>query len=96
VVGLNIHLRESAFTQGWEHQFFEDQINLANNTIDPVALDTIQRDVAQFMFDQVVQPAIYSWDAVWPVGPRIEEWTEFVKHTDTRNINGFEFMDHRK
>lgn len=96
IVGLNIHLRASAFTHGWEHQFLEDKINLGNNTIDPVALDTIQRDVAQFMFDEVVQPALYSWDAVWPVGPRIEEWTEFVKHTDTRNINGFEFMRHRR
>ncbi|NQW24511.1 MAG: ABC transporter substrate-binding protein [SAR202 cluster bacterium] len=96
VVGLNIHLRASAFTHGWEHQYLEDQINLANNTIDPVALDNIQRDVAQFMFDEVVQPALYSWDAVWPVGPRIEDWTEFVKHTDTRNINGFEFMRHRQ
>jgi len=95
IVGLSIHLKDTAFTHGWELAELEDNIVKGNQTVDPAALDAIQRDIGQFMFDQVVQPALYSWDAVWPVGPRIEEWTKYVKHTDTRNINGFEFMRHR-
>jgi hypothetical protein len=38
----------------------------------------------------------YTMDAVWLVGPRLEEWTEHVRTSDVRQINGYEFIQHRQ
>jgi len=35
-------------------------------------------------------------DAVWPVGPRIQPWTEHVNSRDLRQINGYEYIQHAK
>lgn len=96
VVGMVIHLKDTGFTHGWEHEWLEENINSANTTVNPTDLKAIEKEIGQWMIDQLVQPALYSWDAVWPVGPNIEPWGDNVWRTDPRNINGFEFIKHRK
>ena len=96
VVGMVIHLSTTAFTHGWEHEWLEENINIANNSLDPADLKAAQKKTGEWMIEQVVQPALFSWNAVWPVGPNIEPWGDHVWRTDPRAINGFEFIKHRK
>ena len=41
---------------------------------------------------------LYLWDAVWAVGPRIDEksWSANLFYGDIRNINGYEWIQPRQ
>ena len=75
----------------------EDKGSQTQAAADPAKREQLEREVARFLFDNVFGPvAIYTADTVWPVGPRIEEWSQDVKHYDLRAINGYEYIRHRK
>ena len=40
--------------------------------------------------------ALYYVDYVYPLGPRIDEWTEHLKYADARIMSGLEYVPHRK
>jgi len=62
-----------------------------------VVREQLEREVARFLFDNVFGSiAIYTADSVWPVGPRIEEWSPDVKNYDVRAINGYEYIRPRQ
>lgn len=82
---------------GVEHPWLDEKTTLAQNTIDPAARAQVEREVGRFLFDNAFGTlAIYSWDTVWPVGPRIEEWSKDVKNFDVRAMNGYEYIRHRQ
>ncbi|MDA1219168.1 MAG: ABC transporter substrate-binding protein [Chloroflexi bacterium] len=81
---------------GVEHPWLDEKTALAQSTIDPEARGQVEREIGRFLFDNAFGPlAIYSWDTVWPVGPRIEEWSKDVKNFDVRAMNGYEYIRHR-
>jgi ABC-type transport system substrate-binding protein len=63
----------------------------------PGKREQLEKEVGAFLMDNYLTDfAYYSMDAVWPVGPRIEEWTEHVRTSDLRQANGYEFIRHRQ
>ena len=69
----------------------------AQAEVDPVKRNNLEQEIGIFLLDNALTDLIYyTMDAAWPVGPRLEEWTEHVKTTDVRQINGYEFIQHRK
>ena len=69
----------------------------AQAAVDPVKRRALEKESGIFLLDNALTDlTYYTMDAVCPVGPRIEPWGEFVKTTDVRQINGYEFMQHRK
>ena len=69
----------------------------ANATIDPDKRHAIEAEIGKWLFDHAMTDIrYYTIAAVWPVGPRIEPWGEYVKTTDMRQINGYEYIQHRK
>ena len=64
-----------------------------NSAVAPQDLHDLERELSVMMFDNVITyVGLYSVGAIWPVGPKIEEWKQHVKFTDLRNINGYEFI----
>ena len=69
----------------------------AQSAVDPAEREALEREIGQFLFDNVLTDInYYTIDAVWPVGPSIQPWTEHVRTTDVRQINGYEFIRHRQ
>ena len=94
--GYGSYLSSNSFNRGLEHIFSETKMIEAQNEVDPVKLEALEREIGQFLFDNVLTDInYYSIDAVWPVGPRIEEWAGNVKTSDLRLMNGYEFVQHR-
>ena len=66
-----------------------------------VALDErtkLENELGKFMLDESIYASLYMWDAVWAVGPRIDEksWSENLFYGDIRNVNGYEWIEPRQ
>ena len=82
---------------GVEHPWLEEKASQAQAAAATAEREQLEREVARFTFDNVFGAiAIYTAHTVWPVGPRIKEWSKNVKHYDLRAINGYEFIRPRQ
>ena len=64
---------------------------------EPRDMERLQGELGTFLFDNAyTMVGLYLVDAVWPVGPRIEEWSEHVVTRDLRNINGYQWIEPRQ
>ena len=95
--GFGSYLAANPFNRGLEHAWSEAKMQEAQSAVDPDVREALEREIGQFLFDHALTDInYYTIDAVWPVGPRIEPWTEHVRTTDVRQINGYEYIRHRK
>ena len=95
--GYGSYLHENPFNRGLELQWSDDMMRRAMGEVDPSKREVLERELGQFLFDNALTDlTYYNIDAVWPVGPRIEPWTEHVRTSDVRQINGYEFIRHRQ
>ena len=95
--GYGSYLTENPFNRGLEHAWSDDMMRRAMGEVDPAAREQMERELGQFLFDNALTDlTYYNIDAVWPVGPRIEPWTENVRTSDVRQINGYEYIKHRQ
>jgi len=96
-VGAQTLITENAaWNAGASHPWLEDIMPRISAAVDPVELVRLESELGQWLFDNALTyVGLYSVGAVWPVGPRIEEWKADVKFTDLRNINGYEYIKPR-
>ncbi len=95
--GFGSYLTENPFNRGLEHAWSDDAMRRAMQEVDPAKRELMERELGQFLFDHALTDlTYYNIDAVWPVGPRIEPWTEHVRTSDVRQMNGYEYIRHRK
>lgn len=96
IQGMASFLNSGNFSWGSEHPITEELIPLAQKSV--MAADRIKYEdqIAEFYIDEVFgQTGLYAVDNVWPVGPKIAPWGDFVKQGDLRQINGFEYITPR-
>ena len=94
--GYGSYLTENPFNRGLEHQWSDDMMRRAMGEVDPAAREQMERELGQFLFDEALTDlTYYNIDAIWPVGPRIQPWGEYVRRSDVRQINGYEYIKHR-
>jgi hypothetical protein len=87
----------ASFNHGATHPFLEEIMPRIAGAVDPAELHRLTGEMGHFLFDHALTNiGLYSVDVVWPVGPRIEPWTEHVKTRDMRNINGYEYIRPRQ
>jgi peptide/nickel transport system substrate-binding protein len=98
VVGAITQLASwSATSRGVSHPWLDEIIPQIAGAVDPVEREQLEAELGAFLFDNALAyVGLYSIDAVWPVGTRIEEWTEHVKTRDLRGINGYEYIQPRQ
>lgn len=91
------YLSENPFNRGLEHAWSDDLMRRAMGEVDPAKREAMERELGAFLFDNALTDfSYYAIDAVWPVGPNIEPWPEHVRTSDVRQINGYEYIKHRK
>jgi hypothetical protein len=88
---------EATINPGATHPIQEEIKPTNGAAVDPKELARPEGELGKFLFDNALTNiGLYQVDVVWPVGSRIEPWTEHVKTRDMRNINGYEFIQHRQ
>ncbi len=86
----------SNFSYGAEHPFLEEYIGIAKTSIRREDRIAAEDALACWNFDNVFSmTGLYVNDNIWPVGPNINPWDNFIKQGDLRQINGFEYITPR-
>ena len=96
VQGMSSFLNSGNFSWGSEHPITEELIPLAQQSVLRADLQGYEDQIADFYINEVFgETGLYVVDNVWPVGPNINPWDDFVKQGDLRQINGFEYITPR-
>ncbi len=84
---------QAVWTSGVEHPWLDEKIPQHQGEIDSAARRELAVEITTFMFENALTNiGLYNFDVVWPVGPRIQPWSEGVRYRDLRNINGYEYI----
>ena len=80
------------------HPYLDDITIRAQSAVTLDERTKLENEVGKFMFDESIYASLYMWDAVWAVGPRIDEksWSENLFYGDIRNVNGYEWIEPRQ
>ena len=96
IQGMASFLNSGNFSWGSEHPITEELIPLAQKSVLRAELNAYEDQIAKFYIEEVFgETGLYVVDNVWPVGPNIKPWGDFVKQGDLRQINGFEYITPR-
>jgi peptide/nickel transport system substrate-binding protein len=95
IIGASNYISESVFSYGTEHPFLEENVTAGLREVDPAVREQIEFEVYDFMYRHGMAFGLYSWDAVWPVGSRIDEW-EPIDFSEIRPPSHFEYIPHRE
>ena len=96
IQGMASFLNSGNFSWGSEHPITEELIPRAQKSVDKADREAIEDQIAKFFIEEVFgETGLYVVDNVWPVGPKIAPWGDFIKQGDLRQINGFEYMTPR-
>jgi len=94
--GFPSYTNASPFSYGAEHEFLEEMIYKASTSILEADRQAAEDVIGRWNFDNVfAMVGLYVTDNVWPVGPNIQPWGDFVKQGDLRQINGYEYIQPR-
>ena len=96
IQGMASFLNSGNFSWGSEHPITEDLIPRAQKSVITADRIALEDEIAKFYIEEVFgETGLYVVDNVWPVGPNINTWGDFIKQGDLRQINGFEYMTPR-
>jgi len=96
IQGMASFLNSGNFSWGAEHPITEDLIPRAQQSVIRSEWEALEDEIAKFYIDEVFgEIGLYVVDNVWPVGPNISPWNDFIKQGDLRQINGFEYITPR-
>jgi ABC-type transport system substrate-binding protein len=96
IQGMASFLNSGNFSWGSEHPITEDLIPRAQKSVVTADRIALEDEIAAFYINEVFgETGLYVVDNVWPVGPNISPWGDFIKQGDLRQINGFEYMTPR-
>ena len=86
----------AVWNRGVEHPWMDEMVSKHSAEVNTEKRRALALEIATFMFENALTGVgLYNFDAIWPVGPNIQPWAEGVRYRDLRNINGYEFIQHR-
>jgi len=91
-----VHRTKERGGTGIEYPAFDDNIDKANGIFDRDERIKVTYELGDFIWDNVLDVALYYVDFVYPLGPRIDDWSENLRYADARLMSALEYVPHRK
>ncbi len=89
-------VHQAVWSSGADHPWLDEKIALHKAEINTEARRALALEITTFMFENAITNiGLYNFDVIWPVGPKIQPWSEGVRFRDLRNINGYEYIQPR-
>ena len=80
------------FSVGFEHPFITERLIQLFKTGDETERLAIQKEMANWLFDNAQMSSIWVADIAWPLGPNLEgAWEDHAAGRDSRNLSGVEY-----
>ena len=80
---------------GFEHPVLDELLERASRIVDDEERYEVAIEVARFIWDNVVDEALYSVDILWPLSSKVQDWGQHLEHGDRRYLTGTEYAQHR-
>ena len=80
---------------GFEHPVLDELLERASGLVDDEARYEVAVEAARFIWDNVVDEALYSVDILWPLSAKVQDWGQHLEHGDRRYLTGTEYAKHR-
>ena len=80
---------------GFEHPWLDEKITEAIQIVDTEERYKVAVEIARFIWDEVVDEALYSVDILWPLSKEVDDWGDHLEHGDRRYLTGAEYAKHR-
>ena len=81
---------------GISHPVLDELIDKALGIMDEEERWEASGEVARFLFENVGAAGLYKVNILWPMGTRIDTWTEHLDWGDRRILNSTEYTPHRQ
>ena len=87
---------QAVWNRGVEHPWLDEKVSQHMAEVNTETRRALAIEIATFMFENAITGiGLYNFDSLWPVGPELQPWHEGVRYADLRNINGYEYIQHR-
>jgi len=81
----------SGWSSGSDHPTLDALIDEALVQTDEVNHFRVMNQAARFIYENVMETGLYSVNILWPLGPKLEEWSAHLDYGDTRSFGSYEF-----
>jgi peptide/nickel transport system substrate-binding protein len=85
----------AGFSGGIEHPILDELITEATQTIDVNDRYEVEKEIARFTWEHALDIGVYTAFVQWPLGPRVDDWSDNWAFGDGRIISSLEYAKHR-
>ena len=96
IIGASNYHTQSTFSYGTHHPWLDENVGDAISEVDPVVAWEKNVKVYDWIFDNAMASALYTHDAIWPIGKRLspDGW-EPTDWSEVRTATAFEYVQPR-
>jgi peptide/nickel transport system substrate-binding protein len=85
----------NSFSGGIEHAILDDLIAKAGAELDYDKRMDIEREIADFTFQNALDIGVYAAEIRWPLGPKVGDWSDNWAFIDGRLLANLQYAPHR-
>jgi peptide/nickel transport system substrate-binding protein len=95
IIGI-IHLSSSGVNLGVEHEIMDAFVAKINSTFDPEERWKVMLEMGQWQWDNAFNISIFNVHQEYPIGPKLDPWTEHMEKGSTYTLGDLEWTPHSK
>jgi len=80
---------------GFEHPLMQPAMKEVEATFDDAERFAKSVALGEMMWQNTLDIGLYEQNNVYPLGPHVDEWSDKLSRSDSRNISGLEWAPHR-
>jgi peptide/nickel transport system substrate-binding protein len=84
------------FNWGFDHPTLDALLTQASGIADDTERFELAGQIARFVYENVLEIALYSVNVIWPLSNKLDPWLEHLEYVDSRELGGFEYAKHRQ
>ena len=90
-------MSNAGFAAGFNHPILDALIVEGLGIVDPEKqYQQVVTKMAEFLYDNAFDFALYSGNVVWPLGPEVDDWTAFMEDGLRKTWTAYEYAPHRQ
>ena len=90
VAGSN-YLTNSTFSYGTHHPWLDEHIWDTKQQVEQSRIEAGELEIYNWIFDNAIMSSLYTHDAIWPIGPRLDPSWQPIDHSEIRIATAFEY-----
>ena len=91
IVAASNYLTNSTFSYGTHHPWLDEHIWDTKQQVEQSRIEAGELEIYNWIFDNAIMSSLYTHDAIWPIGPRLDPSWQPIDHSEIRIATAFEY-----